>query len=428
MKPQVTFIHAADLHLGAPFRGLRAVSDKWARRLIHALDDAYDRVISAAIERDVDFVVISGDSFDLSETSYGDYLHFVTGLNRLAEADIPVFIVAGNHDPLTSWQHGYFALPANTILFSADRPNFAIVRKQGKPLCIVGGRSYFNQTWPEDVSIAEGITRAAAKDALRPTNPDIDDVPFAVGIIHSGLNLDPYKAPTSPLELDSAGMDYWALGHVHIPYIWPNEKDPRIVFSGCIQGRDIKETGPRGVYEVTLRQDMPAQLSFIPTASVVWQQLSVDVHDCANVLDIQNKIVREFFRLNGKAKCEEMISRITLVGTTSLCRFLDNETTLEDLRESLNEAYPEFFCDAIINKTTMPLDRSKLASEGLFPSVFMRIASEQQEIVDDEFYYLEEEFSDRNFSSLLSRLKDVEDLASEAETLVLDLLTRDERS
>lgn len=428
MESKVTFIHAADLHLGAPFRGLRAVSDEWATRLTHALYEAYDRVIVAALERAVDFVVIGGDSFDLSETSYGDYLHFVTGLKKLEAANIPVFIVAGNHDPLTSWQHDYFELPANTTLFSADRPNFALVRKAGQPLCIIGGRSYFNQTWPEDVSIAEGITRSAARETLRPTNPDIDQTPFAIGLIHSGLNLDPYKAPTTPTELERSGMDYWALGHVHMPYLWPDAHDPRIVFSGCIQGRDIKETGPRGVYEVTLREHLPVKLSFIPTASVVWQQLEVDVHDCVNVLDIQNKIMRELFRVNGKARCEEMISRITLVGATPLCRFLENETTLEDLRVNLNETYPSFFCDAIINKTMMPLDRSKLAAEGLFPSVFMRIASEQQASPDDELYYLEEAFSQRNLSSLLTRLKDVDELASEAETLVLDLLTKDDRS
>lgn len=428
MASHVTFIHAADLHLGAPFRGLRAVSQSWARRLTSALSEAYDKVISAAIERSVDFVVISGDSFDLSETSYSDYLHFVTGLQKLADAHIPVFIVAGNHDPLTSWQHDYFELPSNAILFSADRPNFVLLRKEGKPLCIVGGRSYFNQTWPEDISIAEGITRSSAISTLRPLNPDVDQAPFAVGVVHSGLNLDPYKAPTSPAELLNADMDYWALGHVHMPYIWPNADDPRIVFSGCIQGRDIKETGPRGVYEVTLRENQPAQLTFIPTASVVWQQFEVDVCDCSNVLDIQNKIVRELFRVNGKARCEEMISRITLVGATPLCRHLSNDSTLEDLRTSLNETYPSFFCDAIINKTTMPLDRSKLAAEGLFPSVFMRVASDQQALPDAELYYLEEAFTERNLSSLLGRIKDVEELASDAETLVLDLLTRDERS
>ena len=32
------------------------------------------------------------------------------------------------------------------------------------------------------------------------------------------------------------------------------EDNPRLAFSGCIQGRDIKETGPRGVNLVTLEE------------------------------------------------------------------------------------------------------------------------------------------------------------------------------
>ena len=64
MSKRVTFIHAADLHLGAPFRGLRALSSKWANRLLTAIPESYDRMVDAAIARDVDFVVVSGDIFD----------------------------------------------------------------------------------------------------------------------------------------------------------------------------------------------------------------------------------------------------------------------------------------------------------------------------------------------------------------------------
>ncbi len=92
MSKRVTFIHAADLHLGAPFRGLRALSTKWANRLLTAIPESYDRIIDAAIAREVDFVVMSGDIFDDARPSYGDYLHFFSGLERLDEAGIPVYL------------------------------------------------------------------------------------------------------------------------------------------------------------------------------------------------------------------------------------------------------------------------------------------------------------------------------------------------
>ena len=92
MPKRVTFIHAADLHLGAPFRGLRALSDTWADRLLSAIPESYDRVIEAAVENNVDFVVIAGDIFDSARASYADYLHFFDGLHVLDWAGIPAYL------------------------------------------------------------------------------------------------------------------------------------------------------------------------------------------------------------------------------------------------------------------------------------------------------------------------------------------------
>lgn len=134
-----------------------------------------------------------------------------------------------------------------------------------------------------DECIADGITRTAALSALHQREPDVAQAPFAIGMLHTGLNLDPVKAPVNPSVLLSAGMDYWACGHIHMRYIHPSENGPRIAYSGCIQGRDIKETGPRGAQLVTLSEGAVPQLEFIPTASVVWQRLRVDVSDWHHV-------------------------------------------------------------------------------------------------------------------------------------------------
>ena len=66
MARSVTFIHAADLHLGAPFRGLRAVSPVWADRLVKSIPDAYRKFIDETIREQVDFLIIAGDAFDAS--------------------------------------------------------------------------------------------------------------------------------------------------------------------------------------------------------------------------------------------------------------------------------------------------------------------------------------------------------------------------
>ena len=82
MTESLTFLHTADLHLGAPFRGLAKVSPAWAARLVQAIAEAFDRVIDTAVSHKVDFVVVSGDVFDESRASYGDTCGSLRGCAR----------------------------------------------------------------------------------------------------------------------------------------------------------------------------------------------------------------------------------------------------------------------------------------------------------------------------------------------------------
>ncbi len=136
----ITFIHAADLHLGAPFKGLRTSSPLWADVLLKAIPDAYRRIVDTAIEKQVDFVVVAGDIFDDSRPSYADFSLFVSGLERLNDAGIPVYFVTGNHDPFTSWDNSFSVLPENAHLLGAGKPSFALYEREGEPLALIGGR------------------------------------------------------------------------------------------------------------------------------------------------------------------------------------------------------------------------------------------------------------------------------------------------
>lgn len=426
MSRKLTFIHAADLHFGAPFRGLRALSDVWANRLLTAIPEAYDRLIDAAVSRRVDFVIIAGDIFDGARASYGDYLKFFEGLKRLDGENIPVYLVTGNHDPYTSWQHDFFAFPPNTTMFSADKPDFALFERDGEPLCLLGGRGYYNQAWPADVDIAEGVTRRAAEAALEETHPGASSAPFSIGVLHTGLDIDMAKAPTDPHALLHAGMDYWALGHIHMRHVFPSRDDPRVVFPGCIQGRDINETGERGAFLVTLTRDAPNKLEFIPTASVVWQRMDVDVGDCMTLPDITDKIMRALFQENGKAHCEEMCARITLTGASPLHAVLERPGVLEDLRKHINDSYALFFCDALIDATRQPRDKEALRHEKLFPAVFLNVARSLRADPAEELSYLQEEFLNKNLQLPNSSVRHIDELAEAAENHVLDLLAKEE--
>lgn len=164
-------------------------------------------------------------------------------------------------------------------------------------------------------------------------------------------------------------------------------------------------------------------MSFIPTASVVWEKVRIDVSDCMNIPALVSKTMRELFAVNGDASCEMMVSRIVLTGATSLHEVLGRPGVLEEVRASLNDAYSEFYCDSLIDETTAPIDEGALRAEGLFPAVFLRTVDRLSEDVEGQIDYLQEEYLARNvpLTAALSEKK-ARQLTNEAARLVLDLL------
>ena len=58
------FIHAADIHLDSPLRGLEAYPGAPAERLRIATRQAFDRVVELCLEERADFLIVAGDLFD----------------------------------------------------------------------------------------------------------------------------------------------------------------------------------------------------------------------------------------------------------------------------------------------------------------------------------------------------------------------------
>lgn len=422
-------------------------------------------MIDVAITEAVDFVIIAGDIFDSARPSYADFALFMNGLQQLAAADIPVYCCTGNHDPLSSWSAEYGTLPSNTHLFSVETPSFFTFIK-GDDGCdrhdrrddagdgvrgahnaasvpgthnvasvpsapgahsaasvpdpirvVLGGRGYYARSFPQDRDVSEGITWANCCEAL----PGSYEPDFTIGVIHTGLNIDPTRSPVEPRELMRRGLDYWACGHIHQKVLIPPDA-PVIAFSGCPQGRAIQETGDHGILLVTLSDDEPNRVEFIPTAPVVWQRFEVDVSSCETITQIQEKIQAAQFALNARSHAQHMICRVRLIGTTALHAQLTDQVR-EDIRHALNDSYDFFFIDAITGATRPPVDRATLEAEGLFPAVFMHTLDGKAASRAATVAELEQEFYQRGLTMPRGLADSLEGAMDEAETIVLDLLS-----
>ena len=66
---KITFIHAADLHLDSPMTGLSHLPKKIFERIKESTFAALKTLTEAAIEQQVDFVILAGDLFDEEDRS-----------------------------------------------------------------------------------------------------------------------------------------------------------------------------------------------------------------------------------------------------------------------------------------------------------------------------------------------------------------------
>lgn len=256
------FIHAADIHLDSPLTGLSAYQDAPAHKLRTATREAFTGLVSLAIDTAVDFMVIAGDLYDGNWKDHNTGLYFVAQMGRLNRAGIPVYLLYGNHDA-ESQMTRKLLMPDNVHVFPAGK---ASTFTHDALKLAVHGRSF---------------KVAATTDNLAATYPPPVPGLFNIGVLHTALEGNAAHAnyaPCSLAELQAKGYQYWALGHVHEYCAWPG--DACIVFPGNLQGRNIRETGPRGAVMVTVDAQGQVQLERLLVDVLRWHRLEVDVSTC----------------------------------------------------------------------------------------------------------------------------------------------------
>ncbi|NYT59387.1 DNA repair exonuclease [Alcaligenaceae bacterium] len=266
------FIHAADIHLDSPLTGLSAYQDAPVHRLRTATREAFTRLVSLAIDAAVDFMVIAGDLYDGNWKDHNTGLYFVAQMGRLNRAGIPVYLLYGNHDA-ESQMTRKLLMPGNVHVFPANK---ASTFTHNDLKLAVHGRSF---------------KVAATTDNLAATYPPPVPGMFNIGVLHTALEGNAAHAnyaPCSLAELQAKGYQYWALGHVHEYGMWPGEAC--VVFPGNLQGRNIRETGPRGAVMVNVDAQGHVQVERLLVDVLRWHRLVVDVSACDSFAQVVRAI------------------------------------------------------------------------------------------------------------------------------------------
>jgi DNA repair exonuclease SbcCD nuclease subunit len=290
------FIHAADIHLDSPLRGLERYPGTPVDAIRQATRRALENLVELAIEQSVAFVLIAGDLYDGDWKDFHTGLFFVGQMARLREAGIPVLLIAGNHDAANRMSRR-LPLPENVRVLSPGRPESVILDE-----C-------------ETAIHGQGFAQAAVLDNLARAYPSAVPGLFNIGLLHTAAEGRAGHEPYAPCTLDdlrAKGYDYWALGHVHRQETLAT--DPPVVFPGNLQGRHMRETGPKGCMMVTVddRQRPRAEPCWLDVFR--WELCPIDASGVATGDDLLEAVRRGLEALAAKADSRPLAVRVEVRG------------------------------------------------------------------------------------------------------------------
>ncbi len=292
-------VHAADIHLDSPMRGLAAYDGAPAQELRLATRVALRNLVDLCLDERADVLLIAGDLYDGDWHDYATGACFVREAQRLADAGIPVVTVTGNHDAASTITRS-LRLPDNIHVLPDDAPGTVVFDELG---LAVHGQGYAQRVVAEDLSAAYPAPRSGLVN---------------VGLLHTSADGRPGHEPYAPCRVErlaAHGYDYWALGHVHEREVL--HADPPIVFAGCLQGRHVRETGPKGATVVTFGADGRPELEPRVLDHVRWAACVLDaggLDDVDAVLEASVAAVRaEVEAADGRL----LAARLRVVGASA---------------------------------------------------------------------------------------------------------------
>jgi exonuclease SbcD len=306
----VTFLHIADTHIGVetygrldPTTGLNTRVQDFTKCLSYAFDQA--------IDREVDFVVFSGDAYRSCDPSATHQRQLARCVHNLSQAGIPMVIVIGNHDAPVAFGKAnsvdIFRTLGTQGVYVADSDCILDLETKSGPVQVAClpwlHRSHLLTTEDARDLTEEEITQhlqqlgarlvdglAARVDTAKPVvlaaHVAVADAVLSGSEQTAIIGRDPVFLTST---LARPAFDYVALGHIHRHQDMNPEASPPVVYSGSIDRIDFgEEEEAKGCCIVSIDQDGPdkpksTRYEFLPTPARPFRTIRVDASESSDV-------------------------------------------------------------------------------------------------------------------------------------------------
>jgi DNA repair exonuclease SbcCD nuclease subunit len=307
-------VHTADWHLGMTFPAFGVDA---RLRLTRARLEVVDRILGLAERHSAHAVLCAGDLFDDADPPRQWWEGLASKLSARRWSNRPLFLLPGNHDPLThngvySKNHPFrSALP--DWVHIVDRDDFEYELAEGAVLYSAPCRS---RSESRDLSLSLLPRRAPGDTRIR------------VGMVH-GQTFDlPGCQMNFPIARDAAavcGLDYLAIGDTHgFRDVTPDGHAPT-VYPGAPEPTHFGEKNPGHAVVVYFPKDRRrrALVREEPVAHYAWEVVTVRSLEELETLaarDLGQHVLRLIFELQARVDELDAIERILveLEGTEAL--------------------------------------------------------------------------------------------------------------
>jgi DNA repair exonuclease SbcCD nuclease subunit len=296
------FAHITDCHLGS-----------WRNPKLRDLNlQAFEKSISISIKEQVDFILITGDFFDVNIPQLAPVKRAVEILKQARDSGIAVYMIYGSHDFNTA------NISMIDILHSAElfiKPTdfqtntdsvilkFFVDKKTGAKITGISGRKV-------------GLDREMY-EKLDKKNLEMEDG-FKIFLLHKGIQeilpLDMNFRDSLPISLVPKGFDYYGGGHIH-KRVEKKINGSVIVYPGPLFGssfQDLEETAKgekRGFYIISFDKKILdcrfieinlVDILYNEIVSSKWNSEKLEDEITKNIsgLEVKNKIV--LIKVKGK--------------------------------------------------------------------------------------------------------------------------------
>lgn len=312
----VKFAHISDVHLGA-----------WRNERLNELGyKAFEKTVTTIIEEGVDFVIIGGDLYDVSNPKVEVIDLATKELKKLKDNEIPVYGIQGSHDfspsnksmirPLIT--AGLFIDVSKRDPTEEDKLRLKFFQDDKTKIKLTGLRARKRSLEIEDYHNLDRESLEAEKGPK-------------IFVLHTMLNeLKPKEfkdMESAPKSLLPQNFDYYAGGHLHktLPdklkeggiSLQISEKN-NIIYPGCVFPTDfrelerIKHGGFCFVSGEIKGEKLDLKVKFNPIKVIDIENISLD---CTNksVSAVLSKLKDELSNRN----CQDKIVTIRLFGSLS---------------------------------------------------------------------------------------------------------------